>query len=225
MKLLNQPKGLTSLCLLVLSILLFSSCYEELPVTLRGKVTHAITGQAIENMIVSVDNIVCSTFAPTVCGNLHEKEETNNVGDFYLEFFQECESEFSVYQSNEDDDNLHKEYIMNEVIDRNDELSCNGHVIIYGEENYYFDVQLQPQIYLDLYAEDDPSRELETLQFEDQEIKINTESNFQSRIKINISSFTGEFTFKSSYRSFDIEEIHLPYNYYDSDELTYTILY
>lgn len=222
---LNQTHGLSGLCLLFLSIMLLTSCNEELPITIRGKVTHAITGQSIENMVVRVENIVCNSFAPAVCKHLREIDITNDKGDFYMQFFQECESEIEVFQSSENDDNLHKEYIMNEIIDRNTILSCNGQVVVYGEENYYFNVILQPQIYVDLFAEDDPSQEMESFKFNDQEISINTESNFQQRIKVNITSFEGEMVFTSSYRSLDEEEIRLPYNYNMADELEYTIRY
>lgn len=225
----KKPTYFARIPLQTLSVIIFCFCClasckkEELPITIRGKVVHAITGEVMPNMTFTATNIRCNGFQPAICTAINEKDITNSKGEFALSFFQDCNTEIDVSMDKESEDQKHKHFIYKEIADRGKTLSCNGLVSLSGDDSYYFDISLQPQMYLDIYAIDEPDVELNSFYIGDQHIEINKSSYFQTRLKIDISSYSGTIVFRGDYR--DVIEEELVYDYEKSDEMEYIVKY
>lgn len=221
----SQRACLKSYLLFTILITIFSSCTEELPVHLNGKVTHSITGNPIEEVEVRIENIVCSGFTPAICDHIRLKEITNSKGEFSFSFFQDCETEIFATSTDEENQAKHKRFIYTEIAGRDQNLSCNERPIIEGDDGYYFDIVLQPELYVDIYATDDPAIELSSFLVNGEELKIVESSHFQKRYKIDLTAFRGELIFTSNYRNPSVVKDVVPYDYNESDEIVYHVRY
>jgi len=211
---------------LFLFTLAFSSCdQEELPVRINGKVIHAITGEAMPEVGVKVENIRCSEFTPAVCGHLRMNETTNSEGEFGFSFFQECDSEIYIEMPKSDTEKKHQEYFYNNISGTALDLTCNNRPRILGDEGYYMEITVQPQMYVDIYAVDDPSQELTSFSFNDEQLEIIKESHFQKRFKIDIETLQGEFLFTTNYRGPTNVKEYISYDYNVNDDLVYEVRY
>ncbi len=211
--------------ILLLACTFLISCKEEYPVRVIGKVTHAVTGDAIEEIEIRVENIICSEFAPIYCDQQRLLEKTNANGEFDFSFFQDCDSEIYAETPNDSKFYGHKKFVYNELAGRQDELSCNNRPMIYGEEGYYYEITLQPQMYVDVYAVDDPNLDLTSFTFNGEELQIVKSSHFQKRFKIDIDSYSGDFMFISRFSNASETKDYIPYNYLEEDDFTYELRY
>jgi hypothetical protein len=224
--LINSPKKHTvHLFFLALSLFSLVSCNEDVPVHLNGKVVHAITGDNLSDIDVRIENIVCSGFSPAVCNHIRLKETTNSKGEFSFTYFQDCETEIFATATNDEEVGKHKKFIYKEVAGRDDDLSCNDRPIIEGDDGYYFELTLQPQLYVDIYAVDDPNIELSSFLFNGEKLDIIKSSHFQKRYKIDLTAYRGELTFTSNYRNPDSTKEVVSYDYQKSDEVVYEVRY
>lgn len=216
---------LPNFLLLILIAISIISCTEEVPVRLNGKVTHAITGEPIEDVTIRIENIICSGFSPVVCEQLRLKEETNNKGEFSFRYFQECDTEISAEYIEVEGINRNKRFIYSEIAGRDEDLSCNGYPKIIGDDGFYFEILFQPVFYVDIYAVDDPTLNLQSFEFDGERLDIIKSSHFQKRFKIDLETIEGTFVFSSSYHnSSSIKEV-INFDYNLSDEIVYEVQY
>ena len=222
----QNPRWLSLISLsLLLACTFLMSCNEEYPVRVIGKVTHAVTGEPIEEIEIRVENIICSGFAPTYCDHRRLLEKTNTNGEFDFSFFQDCDSEIYAETPNDSKFFGHKKFVYSEVSGREDELTCNNRPRIYGEEGYHYAIALQPQMYVDIYAVDDPNIDLTSFTFENEELQIVKSSHFQKRFKVDIESYSGEFAFISNFSNANENKDYVPFYYLEEDDLVYELRY
>lgn len=210
---------------LFLFIFIFQSCYKEEPLTLRGKITHSITGEVLTNMEIHIENIRCNGFQPALCDPFHEVMQPDEEGSFFENFFLECDSEVYVKSKEDGLENKRVIYEFSNVAGGDTTFSCNNRMVIYPGDNYYVEVLAIPQLFIDIYGFDDPKLELERLSFQGKPILINKNSSFQKRLKIPLSSFQGDILLEAKYVNCEATFIQIPYDYNQSDWITYDLIF
>lgn len=211
--------------LLLAGLFLFSSCNKELPVAVNGKVFHAISGEPMSGIEVSVKNIICSGFSPVVCEHVNLKEQTNAKGEFSFNYFQECETEICANLNKESGFTGKKRFVYNVVAGPETDLSCNEYPKLYGDEGYYLEIFYQPIIYVDIYAVDDPNLELTKFSFNNQQLGIVKSSHFQQRFKVDIEKIKDNFIFTTEYANADRIQDVVNYDYNQEDHIIYELRY
>lgn len=212
------------LFILFLIIGLGSCTNEEVPVRVHGQVINAITGNPMPRATIRIENVICTGFTPAVCNHIRLSEESDADGRFSFQYFQDCQTEIYAEERVE---GAHRNgvFTYTEVAGRDKDISCNGYPKIQGDDGFFFEIAFQPIFFVDIFAVNDPSKELESFSFNGEKMDIIESSHFQIRHRIELEAFQGIFTFKSTYKDgSEVEEI-INFNYELSDELEYEIAY
>ena len=221
----SQKTCFTSYLLLIfLSIAIFSCSNEEVPVRVHGQVINAITGDPLSGATIRIENVICTGFTPAVCNHIRLSEESDADGRFSFQYFQDCETEIFAEERVEGEHRNGK-FTYTEVAGRDNDISCNGYPKIQGDDGFFFEIAFRPIFFVDIFAVDDPSLELESFSFNGERMDIIESSHFQIRHRIELGSFQGTFTFKSTYKDGSEVEDVIHFDYELSDDLEYEIAY